>query len=52
MVKYVRFRVFKGLEILETFEREIIIFHCPVVTEKSTNLGVKLSCPSLDKPLH
>ena len=35
-----------------TYRRKIIIIYCPVVTEKSTNPGVKFTCPCLGKPWH
>ena len=35
-----------------TYRRKIINIYCPLVTEKSTNPRVKLSCPCLGKPRH
>ena len=35
-----------------TYRRKIINIFCPLVTEKSTNPRVKLTCPCLGKPRH
>ena len=35
-----------------TYRRKIIDIYCPLVTEKSTNPRVKLTCPCLGKPRH
>ena len=35
-----------------TYRRKIIYIYCPLVTEKSTNPRVKLTCPCLGKPRH
>ena len=35
-----------------TYRRKIINIYCPLVTEKSTNPRVKLTCPCLGKPRH
>ena len=38
--------------LFSTYRRKIINMHCPLVTEKSTNPCVKLTCPCLGKPRH
>ena len=35
-----------------TYRRKIINIYCPLVTEKSTNPRVKLTCPCRGKPRH
>ena len=38
--------------LFEAYRRKIINIYCPLVTEKSTNPRVKLTCPCLGKPRH